>query len=270
MPCHRVALTWLSAAVLASGCASPGKPVTQTVQIETPGCAQVSCELSNDLGRWTLPRTPGSVTLTTSTAPLQVSCRADGGVLGDAGRSASAAPVTGAGAVTGGVVGGVAIGTALGATALTFIPVLGALAVLTGAAAGAAVGQAAEAQQRALRYPATISVSMNCAPGPALAQLPAPRFGLGIRGASPDEARAAGLGERRAVWVTVVAPGSLAAAAGMQAGDLVVEADGAPLADAADLEERVLALAPGTSISLRLRRGDQDLVRVLARPPAVP
>jgi hypothetical protein len=270
MRCARALWVAAAASLLAGGCASPGKPVTQTVQVETPGCAQATCELSNDRGSWQVPRTPGSVSVTTSTAPLRVSCRADEGARGSAGTPSTVAPATGAGAVAGGVAGGVAVGAAVGATALSFIPVLGVIAVLGGAAVGAATGQMAESHQQALRYPAVISIPMNCAQqaGPALA--PALGLGLGIRGMPPAEARAAGLGERSAVLVTRVAPGGPAAAAGLQPGDILLDADGQDLGDAAQLEERVLALAPGASLLLRLRRGDMTLERVLTRPPAAP
>src|SRR5882762_8852582 len=93
-----------TAAVLAvlslalQACASPGSPATQTVQVDTPGCAYAACELRNDSGHWQVPSTPGAVTLTTSNAPLQVSCRGEDGALGTISAPASAPPVTGTGA----------------------------------------------------------------------------------------------------------------------------------------------------------------------------
>ena len=259
MRCTAMALLWAAAGLLAGGCASPGKPVTQNVQVETPGCAQASCELSNDRGSWQVPHTPAMVSVTTSTAPLKVSCRADEGARGSAGTPSSVAPSTGAGAVVGGVAGGVAVGAAVGATALSFIPVLGVIAVLGGAAIGATTGQMAESHQQALHYPAVISIPMNCAQVVGPAPAPATGLGLGIRGMPPLEAGAAGLGERSAVLVTKVTAGGRAEAAGLQAGDVLLDADGKPLVDAADLEQRVLALAPGAALRLRLRRGNQTL-----------
>lgn len=259
-----------AACVLVAGCASPGKPVTQTVQVETPGCAQAICELSNDKGRWTLARTPGAVQLITSHEPLRVSCRADDGALGSAGAPSAVSRPTGAGALTGGAVGGAAVGAAVGAPALAFIPALGVIAILGGVALGATAGQAAEAQQQAIRYPAQISVPMNCAAplATATATTPGVSLGLGIRGMPLFEARAAGLGERSVVLVTKVAAGGRAEAAGLQAGDILLDADGAELGDAADLEERVLALAPGASLRLRVRRGSQTLELTLTRAAA--
>lgn len=259
---------WAALSVAAQGCASPGTPVTQTVRVETPGCALVACELSNDRGHWSLPRTPGTVTLLTSREPLKLSCRADDGVQGSAGLASSVAPPSGAGAVAGGVVGGAAVGAALGSVALAFIPVLGVIAVVSGVAAGAAAGQTVEAGRQSIRYPELISLPMNCA-APAAPMLPAgAALGLGIRGLLPAQALAAGAGERSAVLVTSVAAGGRAGVAGLRSGDILLAADGRDLRDAADLEERVSALAPGTPLALRVWRDGQTLELVLTRAAA--
>lgn len=165
---------WAGLLLMSVGCAtSPPPPVhdpllgasvQQAVTVETPGCSVVACELRNDKGTWTVPSTPGTVTLTTSRQPLSVSCRADSGVLaGLASPSTRAAP-SGTVAVAGGAVGGAAVGAALGATALSFIPVLGVIAIATGVAVGAASAQAVESTQQALLYPSRIVVAMECAP----------------------------------------------------------------------------------------------------------
>jgi len=261
---------WVALSVAAQGCASPGTPVTQTVRVETPGCAQVACELSNDRGHWSLPRTPGSVSLISSREPLKVSCRADEGAVGDAGASSSMKPTTGAGAVTGGVVGGAAVGAAFGATALAFIPVLGVITVLSGVAVGAAAGQAAESGQRALRYPEVISVPMACTDAAGLAPPMAAPLGLVVRGLTPDQAREAGVGARGAVLVISVVAGGRAAAAGLRSGDVILAADGHDLSDAADLEERVRAQPPGTPLALRVWRSGQVLVLAMTRAAVAP
>jgi hypothetical protein len=198
----------VAAGLALQGCASPGRPAMQTVRVETPGCALVSCELSNDQGTWQLPRTPGMVTLTTSHAPLKVSCRAEGGAQGSTGATSSVPSPSGAGAVTGGVVGGAAVGVAVGAAALSFIPVLGVITVLSGVAAGAATGQAVESRQQSIRYPELISVPMYCSDTAAATPPAGAALGLGIRGLPLIEARAAGLGERSAVLVTSAASAS--------------------------------------------------------------
>lgn len=248
------------------GCASSGVPAVQTVRVETPGCSAAACELHNDRGSWQLQSTPGAVTVATSSAPLQVSCRAIGGALGAVGAPSSTPATTGAGAVVGGAAGGAAVGAAFGAVALAFIPVLGAIVLVSGVAAGAATGQAVESHGRALAYPELISIPMVCAVNVATAYL-AP-LGLDVRGLSKAEAREAGLGERSAVLVTDVADGSRAAVAGLRSGDVILSAAGQDLKDAAGLEERMLALAPDTSIALRVWRDGQLMELVLAPAPA--
>lgn len=256
--------------LLLQGCAVPGTPVTQTVRVETPDCAQARCELSNDQGQWSLLRTPGSVTLTTSREPLKVVCRADDGAQGKRTTGSTMGPTTGAGAVAGGVAGGAAVGVAVGSAALAFIPPLGIVAVLAGVGAGAATGQAVESNRRAIHYPELISVPMTCPAFTADARPVGTALGLGIRGLAPTDAREAGVGLRGAVLVTTVHAGGAAAAAGLRPGDIVLAADERDLADAADLEERVLALPAGTPLSLRVWRDSQLLTLQLLRTESAP
>lgn len=260
------ALAALSLAI--QGCASPGVPAVQTVRVETPGCSAVACELSNDRGSWQLQSTPGAVTLTASNGPLQVSCRAVGGALGTVGAPSSTPATAGAGAVVGGAAGGAVVGAAFGAAALAFVPVLGAVILVSGVAAGAATGQAVESRGRALAYPELISIPMACPVNVATAHR-AP-LGLEVRGLSKAQAREAGLGERSAVLVTDVAVGSRAAVAGLRSGDVILSAAGQDLKDAADFEERLLELAPDTSMALQVWRNDQLVELVLAPAPAAP
>ena len=257
--------------LVAPGCASPGVPATQAVRVETPGCAQASCELSNDRGSWQLPRTPGAVTLITSQVPLKVSCRTDDGAQGSAGTASTLPPVTGTGGVAGGVAGGAAVGVAFGATALAFIPVLGVIAVATGAVVGASAGTALESGQRSIRYPELISIPMTCMANGAKTAATTARgapLGLEVRGLSRAQVREAGLGERSAVLVIGVAGSGRAAAAGLRSGDVILSTSGQDLNDAAELEERVLALAIGAPMTLRVWRDRQVLELVLTRQPA--
>ena len=64
-----------------------------------------------------------------------------------------------------------------------------------------------------------------------------------------------------------MAADSLAAAAGLRSGDVLLAADGQNLGDAADLEERVLALAPEAPLALRVWRQGQTIDLVLTRLP---
>jgi membrane-associated protease RseP (regulator of RpoE activity) len=243
----------------------------QTIRVQTPGCAAARCELANDRGTWQLARTPGSVTVTVSRQPLRATCRSEASVVGGALASSSRPATSGAGAVTGGVVGGAATGAALGATALAFIPPLGVVAVLTGASVGAVAGDAAERRSHPLRYPDVVSIPMNCpavdAGSTQTQQEEAPRLGLGIRGLTLAQAQAAGLKGRTAVIVTSVAEGSLAAASGLRDGDVVLALNGQDVLDAADLEERVLALPRTLPLALRVWRDGHVLELLLTRSP---
>ncbi|WP_144289887.1 PDZ domain-containing protein [Ideonella sp. A 288] len=222
------------------------------------------------MGHWTLPSTPGTVSLTTSHAPLQVTCQAAPGASGRTGAPATVAPPGAAGAVAGGVAGGAAIGAAVGATALSFIPPLGVIVVLSGVAVGAATGHSVAADLQSIRYPEVIRVGLDCRPpGPAVAP-PGPRVGLDVRSLTPDEARAAGLGDRRGVRVLAVVADGHAAAADLQTGDILLSADGVDLADAADLAERVLVLPPGSALVLKVWRHGQALERRLTKPGGMP
>lgn len=250
--------TGLLVAGLLPGCATPGRSVTQTLTVETPGCETARCELSNDQGRWTLERTPGSVSVVSSKQPLSVVCSVAAGPEGRTGAYATLPPVSTRGAVVGGTIGA-GVGAAVGVPAMAFIPPLGVILILGGAAAGAAAGQTAESQQRALHYPDHISVPMACAPI-ATDPAPAPRFGLVVRGLLPTEAPGGG------ALVTAVSAGGPAAAAGLQVGDVVQAVDGQLLADAAALESALNALVPDATTRLQVRRGDGTLVLVLRAP----
>jgi hypothetical protein len=257
--------------LMIQGCASPGAPITQTVRVETPGCPAARCELKNDRGQWQLASTPGTVTLVTSDAPLQVSCRAADGTLGLGGAAGSARPMTATGGVVGGIAGGAAAGAAFGAVALTFIPVLGVIILATGVAAGAAAGQSVEAHGRALSYPDLISIPMTCPePGaPMAASPPAFILGLQVQGLAKAQADAAGLGDRGGALVTAVTAGGPAAAAGLRSGDIILSVGGQEVRDGAMLEELVRAAA-GAPLVLKVWRDGQTLGRVLATRQAAP
>ena len=71
------------------------------------------------------------------------------------------------------------------------------------------------------------------------------------------------------VWtgmgVVEVVPGSPAAAAGLRAGDLVLDVDGAPVSDAGDLQRVLVADSIGKSIQLRVIR-DGQVITLTATP----
>ena len=259
----------LALAVLLQGCASPGRSVTQTVSVETPGCERASCELLNDRGRWMVAATPGSVDVRTSDAPLRVSCRGEGGAVSSVDAAASAPATSAAAPLVGGAAGGAAVGVGNGAAGLAFIPVLGVLAVMTGVGTGALAGQMAASSARQLSYPERLVLPMRCGAA-AQALAPGMPLGLAVRGLSPDEAQGAGLPQRGGVLVLGVGEGSRAAAAGLRAGDILLALAGQALQDPADLETRLAAAAPGAAVVLRLWREGRALELTLARAEGGP
>jgi hypothetical protein len=254
------------------GCASSeARQVEQQVRIEAPGCSSMVCELQNDRGRWLVPSTPGTVLLTTSKSPLEVSCRSKDGAFRVVDARSSATPMSGAPAVVGGVAGGATAGAVFGSAALSFIPVLGVVIVATGIATGAAVGQAAERGARTLNYPDVISIPAKCAAidqteDARTAAEPAGPLGMTVRGLSVAEARDAGLGHRSALLVTDVTADGAASAAGLRTGDLILSAGGDDLGDPAGLESRVLATRAGNPLAMRIQRGAKVHELTLVRP----
>lgn len=94
-----------------------------------------------------------------------------------------------------------------------------------------------------------------------------PRLGVGV--APPRAARrlrrAVGLPEADGVLVRQVMQGSAAERAGMKEGDLITEVDGSPVTGVDDLYEALDALAPDTTLQVRVLRGADD--RVLTVSP---
>ena len=94
---------------------------------------------------------------------------------------------------------------------------------------------------------------------------------IGVRVQTVTPALAAGLGLRQD-WGAVVAdvvPGGPAAEAGLRIGDLVVKLDGKLIENARQLEVDLYPRAPGGSVSLEVRRGDERPtfgVRIVERP----
>jgi len=87
-----------------------------------------------------------------------------------------------------------------------------------------------------------------------------PRLGVGIAPSSAARRlrRAVGLPEREGLLVREVEEGSPAERAGVQEGDLIVEAAGRPLREADDLYDALGSIGAGTSLSLRLVRGTEE------------
>jgi membrane-associated protease RseP (regulator of RpoE activity) len=258
----------VAAAASALGCTTLGKPAEQVIRIETPGCVEASCQLSNESGTWRVDRTPGQVTVLTSKDPLIVRC--ERGAEATAGVHAPARSGTkGAGAVGGGAVGGTAVGVALGSTVFAVIPALGVMAVLAGVTVGAGAGELAERSQTALRYADVIQIPMQCPGGVGLEApvLERPRYGVTLRVMSPDEALAVGLGSRTGALVTGVAAGGQADRAGLLAGDVIIAVGGKELAGLDDLEHQLRSLSPGNELALTVWRDGRSVELTLTPAP---
>jgi serine protease Do len=83
-------------------------------------------------------------------------------------------------------------------------------------------------------------------------------LGLSVETLTPDLATQFKLQGEQGVLVAAVRPGSLASAADLQAGDLIVEADRVPVRTVADLQQ-ALGRATGDRVLLLIRRQDASL-----------
>jgi len=243
------------------GAAHAAASVTQTLRIETPGCDSARCEVSNDKGHWTVESTPGTVTVATSTKPLEVTCNAQGtgsplGPTRVPSQKGEAAPT---GAVAGGALGAVVGIAAIAAAAAVPWALPGAVQLLIPAMQiGAGVGGMADEASRSNSYPETISVPLVCHARAALeSQLAAAPIGMAVRGLTGDEAKAAGLAGAAGAIVTRTAPRSRAESGGVRPGDIVLRCDDAEVAGAAELEAMVRSATPGQPLQFRVWRERQ-------------
>jgi S1-C subfamily serine protease len=87
-----------------------------------------------------------------------------------------------------------------------------------------------------------------------------PRLGVGLApaGVARRMRRAVGLPERDGALIRDVEAGSPAEAAGLGAGDLIVDAGGSPIADADDLADALAAATGAGSIALVVVRGSDE------------
>jgi serine protease Do len=80
------------------------------------------------------------------------------------------------------------------------------------------------------------------------------KLGLSVQELTADEARALGLGERKGVVVRQVQPDSKAADAGIQPGDVILEADRKPVSSVEDLRRIVDQHAAGSPLVMLVKR----------------
>jgi len=245
--------------LLLESCASPGISTTDLVRVETPGCDGSACELSNDKGRWIVASTPGTASITTSTQPLEIACRAPlAGSPSVPARAPSSVDERGkAGAVSGGVVGagaGAAVVAPLAALVTPAAPLV-LMFVAAGAGAGAGMGSVFDEASRYIHYPETIAVPLVCqSVAPLPSALSAAPVGIVVRGLTDGEAVEAGLAGRGAVIVTRLAAGSRAAQAGLKERDLIVRCNDADVADAAQLQAIIRAAPPHQPLRIGVLR----------------
>jgi hypothetical protein len=261
--------------LLQGGCASPGISTTQLVRVETPDCDMALCELTNDKGRWTVASTPGAVSITTSSRPLEIACRAPGmGSPSVLARSPAAVDERGVtGAVSGGVVGagaGAAVVAPLAALLTPAAPLV-IIFVAGGAGVGAAAGTYVDEASRYLHYPDTIAVPLVCqSVVPLPSALAAAPLGIAVRGLTDAEVAAAGFTGRGAVIVTRMVAGSRAAQGGLHERDIIVRCNDAEIIDAAQLQAIIRAAAPDQPLQVLVLREGQQLEITLPRRVTLP
>ena len=84
-------------------------------------------------------------------------------------------------------------------------------------------------------------------------------LGVHAQDLTPDLAEAFGVKPRDGALVTKIEPGSPAAEAGLQPGDLITHVDGKPADNAADVRNRVGLLRAGQEVELRVLRDGEPL-----------
>ncbi|PYS27069.1 MAG: hypothetical protein DMG11_17610 [Acidobacteria bacterium] len=82
-------------------------------------------------------------------------------------------------------------------------------------------------------------------------------LGVGIQNVTPELASALKLGDRKGALVGDVDPDGPAARAGLQQGDLIIEANGKPIEDSRELRLLISSSAPGTQFNLRVLHDGQ-------------
>lgn len=203
-----------------TGCASIVSGQIQSLTVETPGCEEATCELSNNKGRWYVSKTPGSVNVHRSYEDLTAICRPEGGEP----QSLTVKSTT----------KGMAFGN-----------------ILVGGIIGAGVDMSSGA---AYDYPNLLSVPLQCKPSAPLAatsRQARPRLGLRVE----DAAQASQAGGEAGARIAFVHADSPAARAGLKAGQVIAQWNGVAIRDTATLSSEVARLAPGGSVEVEVLDG---------------
>ena len=80
------------------------------------------------------------------------------------------------------------------------------------------------------------------------------KLGVTVQGLTPELAESLGAADARGALVSDVEPGGPADRAGVKQGDVVVEVDGKPVADANAMRNQIAGTKPGESVPIVLRR----------------
>lgn len=216
------------------GCASIVSGSSQTVSVDSPGCAGARCDLSNDKGKYFVTSTPGTVTLNRSYNKLQVTCSRDG---------ITSNPLSVTSTTKGMAFGNIIFGGVIGV----------GVDVATGAA---------------YDYPQLISVAMQC--GPVDGGLPPLRLGVEVARVEVVAGGPSPVG----VKVLKVAPGSLAEQWGLQPGDVLLRVNANPIQDPDGLAALVAVFGADRKtereleLLLRSPGATEDTVRRVKLPAA--
>jgi serine protease Do len=91
-------------------------------------------------------------------------------------------------------------------------------------------------------------------------------LGIEIQNLTPGLAQAFKAGTTHGALVSGVTPGSPADAAGLKSGDVIIEFNGQPVADANQFKLRVTETIPGTTVSVKIKRnGETETFNVILK-----
>jgi len=83
-------------------------------------------------------------------------------------------------------------------------------------------------------------------------------IGVQVQNVTPELAKSFGMSEARGALVAEVNPGSPAAKAGIQQGDIIIEFNGTPIHEMNELPRMVASLAPGSKATLKVLRDGKE------------
>jgi serine protease Do len=103
-----------------------------------------------------------------------------------------------------------------------------------------------------------INTVRDVLPGLRSGKITRGRIGVQVRPILQEDVEALGLKDRRGALVAAVTDDGPANAAGMQAGDVILEFNGKPVTRSNDLPQQVAATAPGTTVPVKVVRDGKE------------